>query len=457
MNPTSILQWNAQGLRHKKDELLELIHDYRATLVAIQETKLTEEYNIRIPNYNVISKSGHYNRGQHGGVTLYIHSDIPYNEIPLSTTLQAIAVEVHTSFRFSICNVYASRSHDLTRQKLQHILNQIPQPCLFVGDFNAYGTSWGAATSDERGKDIEDFLENNDLILLNYDAPTRIGYNSETTIDLSFCSPSIALQFSWNILPTTLSSDHCPIIIYMNTECPPVEASWKMKDANWDLFESSSSWRNLPEVTGDNQLLLDNLYQRFNQACQESIPVFTPKRFFPKPWWYEDLSTSKQRREIFYQQYRHNKTVTNLLNWKKARATHKNKVKIAKEKNWKEYISQLKFDAPMSLIYDKMRKIKGKPITSIHILQENGIKYTNTREICNKIAESFSQISSSTNYNQNFLQFKENSERNPHNFGHNRNEYYNRKFTLDELQTILATMNDSSPGHDRITYSMIKH
>ena len=115
MNPTSILQWNAQGLRHKKDELLELIHDYRATLVAIQETKLTEEYNIKIPNYNVISKSGHYNRGQHGGVALYIHSDIPYNEIPLSTTLQAIAVEVHTSFRFSICNVYASRSHDLTR------------------------------------------------------------------------------------------------------------------------------------------------------------------------------------------------------------------------------------------------------------------------------------------------------------------------------------------------------
>ena len=60
---TSIIQWNAQGLRNKKNELLDIIKENNASLIAIQETKLSDNYNIRIPNYNVISKEGHYNHG----------------------------------------------------------------------------------------------------------------------------------------------------------------------------------------------------------------------------------------------------------------------------------------------------------------------------------------------------------------------------------------------------------
>ena len=74
---TSIVQWNAQGLRNKKSELLELIHDNCASIVAIQETRLSNDFNLKNPNYNLISKDGHFNHGQHGGVALYIHSDVP--------------------------------------------------------------------------------------------------------------------------------------------------------------------------------------------------------------------------------------------------------------------------------------------------------------------------------------------------------------------------------------------
>ena len=68
---TSVLQWNVQGMNHKKDELLDLIHSCNASIIALQATKLSDNFNIRISNYNLLCKEGHYNHGQHEGVALY--------------------------------------------------------------------------------------------------------------------------------------------------------------------------------------------------------------------------------------------------------------------------------------------------------------------------------------------------------------------------------------------------
>ena len=112
-------------MRHKKDELIDLIHSCNASIIALQETKLSENFNIRIPNYNLISKEGHFNHGQHGVVALYIHSDVPCNEIKLNTPCQAVAAEVFLSFKFSICNIYSSRSHAINHQLLSDIYRQL--------------------------------------------------------------------------------------------------------------------------------------------------------------------------------------------------------------------------------------------------------------------------------------------------------------------------------------------
>ena len=63
---TSILQWNVQGLRRKKDEFRDLIQTYKASIVALHETKLSQDFNIRISYSNILSKNGHYNQDQHG-------------------------------------------------------------------------------------------------------------------------------------------------------------------------------------------------------------------------------------------------------------------------------------------------------------------------------------------------------------------------------------------------------
>ena len=185
------------GMNHKKDELLDLIHTCNATIIALQETKLSENFNIRIPNYNLLCKEGHYNHGPHGGVALYIHSDVPYNEIKLNTPCQAVAAEVFLFLKFSICNIYSSRSHALHHQLLSDIYRQLTSPCLIVGNFNALQPPMGKCFHRFERMNFRSFLSDNNLNILNDGSPTRIADNSDTAIDLSLCSPSISFNFDW--------------------------------------------------------------------------------------------------------------------------------------------------------------------------------------------------------------------------------------------------------------------
>ena len=62
----SILQWNIPRMSQKKDELLGLIHSCDSSIITLHETKLSDEFNICIPNY--VRKVIITMVEQHGGV-----------------------------------------------------------------------------------------------------------------------------------------------------------------------------------------------------------------------------------------------------------------------------------------------------------------------------------------------------------------------------------------------------
>ena len=81
MDHIGILQWNCQDVRGKKDELLELVNNFKPTIVALQETKLWTSNKFEVTGFNTERKDGHFNRTPHGGVGFLIHSDTPYEVI----------------------------------------------------------------------------------------------------------------------------------------------------------------------------------------------------------------------------------------------------------------------------------------------------------------------------------------------------------------------------------------
>ena len=458
MTNVSIIQWNAQGVRSKKDELSEMINLHNANIIAIQETKLWNNSNFSLPHYNTVRRDGHYNEGPHGGVAIFIHTSIPFNEIDVNTPIQAIAVRVHLQREITICNLYSSGAHIINQQVLSNLYNQLPQPCLIVGDFNAHNQLWGSTNTDGRGREIEAFITQQGLNIMNNGAPTRILYNTESAIDLSICSPEIDPDFNWTVLSSPGDSDHCPIIItYDEAREEGAAEVWNIKRARWDVYETSEVWNNLPDCQREtNSDLITDIYERIAAAASEAIPQYQRSKYYPKPWWNEELKQSKHRREQFYQQYRRNKSNINLILWRRTRAQHKALLKKYKRESWITYVEKMQRKSAPANIYKTIRNMKGKAYQKVNIIKENGQTYSTVPEIANRLAQTFSNTSSNSNYTQEFQDYKRIQEQSHINFDSDNLEPYNRNFTLKDLQNQLSKTKNTSPGGDGIYYQMIK-
>ena len=457
---TAIIQWNIQGITNKKQEILQLINQFQASIVALQETMMPTEYLHKINNFQVYAKNGTQNRRTHGGVALYVHSSTPSVEVPLNTTLQAVAAIVNLKTRFTICNLYLPPSQTVTIDILNDLFSQLPKPCLILGDFNAYSVAWGCNTTNPRGRSVEQFIDQNNLILLNNGSPTHPNQNTDTAIDLSFSSPAISQDFEWKTLPSTLDSDHFPIII--TTQEPEYTSTPKfiLKRADWAAYRNSRAWTDIPEACdSNNEDLLTDLCRRINLASEEAIPQSTPSKYYPKPFWTPELTRSRAQREVLYHRYRRDPTLDNKIRWKRARAMHKNNVRVNKEESWQEYVSEITDDMPITTLCQRVRKMKGIPPKTIPILRDEDdpdIIYSTPVEIAQKLAATFAQVSSNNNYSPQFTSHKETMENTLPDFNDEMTPY-NKLFTFKELQHVLDKCKDTTPGEDGVVYKMIKN
>ena len=65
-------------------------------------------------------------------------------------------------------------------------------------------------------------------------------------------------------------------------------------------------------------------------------------------------------------------------------------------------MTSLNYETPVSALYQKMRRIKGKAQRKVNILKDNGQLYTTIPEIASKLADTFSAVSSN-NYTNDFM------------------------------------------------------
>ena len=78
-----------------------------------------------------------------------------------------------------------------------------------------------------------------------------------------------------------------------------------------------------------------------------------------------------------------------MIRWKRARAQYKSNVRKAKQSSWRNYVSDLKYGAPQSAIYNQIRKIRGKPPKKLSIIKENNSIIATPLDIGNKLADTF--------------------------------------------------------------------
>ena len=220
----AVVHWNTRSFHTKHHEIHSIIHDFNAQVLCFQESYHTSEKPVFLRHfaaYNVASPSATFRPC--GGVSTLVSNKIPHRQIPLATSLQAVAINVTLHRSITVCNLYLPPSQSVPYNLLSNLVSQLPTPFILLGDFNAHSTIWGNNSNDARGDDVEKLISDFNLCLLNDKTHTFVhsGLGTTSSIDLTICSPSLYLDFQWQVADDLYSSDHFPIIL--NSITPTVE------------------------------------------------------------------------------------------------------------------------------------------------------------------------------------------------------------------------------------------
>ena len=211
----TILQWNCRGLMNNHHELCLLSQQYNPVAMCLQETHIADVSKISFKGYTSYHKVDNSHDRAAGGSSVLIRNDIIHSPVNLNTNLQAVAVKITLSFVFTICSIYAPPNKCIDIKDLEHLLSQIQEPVMILGDFNAHNPLWGSDHLSPKGRVIESFISQNDMCLYNDGSSTFIhsGNGTYSAIDLSFASPTLFDRFSWDVHDDCSGSDHFPIIL----------------------------------------------------------------------------------------------------------------------------------------------------------------------------------------------------------------------------------------------------
>ena len=113
---------------------------------------------------------------------------------------------------------------------------------MICGDINAHSLLWDGTmvnkNPDQRGKIVEDWLANSNMIPVNDGTPTHDSRSTSTAKapDVTLAHTSLMSKISWKTV-NELSSDHRPIIITYTDYIPSVNDKptykWRLRDADW--------------------------------------------------------------------------------------------------------------------------------------------------------------------------------------------------------------------------------
>ena len=118
----SIVQWNIRSLRTNNEELKVLFSKHDPNIVCLQETRIpTACYNIGL-NYCFYGSTPVINNNRpSGGAAIVVKKNISHHQIPLRTTLQAVAIKASFKKCYTICSLYLDPSTPVSLLDLQNL------------------------------------------------------------------------------------------------------------------------------------------------------------------------------------------------------------------------------------------------------------------------------------------------------------------------------------------------
>ncbi|GFT90554.1 putative RNA-directed DNA polymerase from transposon BS [Trichonephila clavipes] len=120
-----------------------------------------------------------------GGVCIFTSLDVPSSALPLHTSLQAVAVRIHSTSLITVCCLYLPPNTVIHQHDLNNLVDQLPAPFVILGDFNGHSTLRGSAKTNLRGRQIEQAKANARRVRRRSQRQSWIRYVSSLTSSMS--------------------------------------------------------------------------------------------------------------------------------------------------------------------------------------------------------------------------------------------------------------------------------
>ena len=460
----NIIQWNIQSYRSNFQNLKLLLAEHSPACVCLQET-LTGP-NLHPPSSHVAYTSLPTRQDNHErGSAILVRNTVFHKHLPLRTPLQATAVRIYLDKVYTVCSLYLPHT-DVSRADVAALLDQLPRPFLLLGDMNARGPLWDpgyTSASNSRGALFEELLADRDISLLNNDSFTHyhIQTNTYSVIDLSLCSSDALLNFRYSVDPSLHGSDHYPIHLkLLNTSQARFSKPERFcfKRANWGLYRTLTDVSAFPAAEDGIDDFVSRLAGFLLSAASLSIPKSRPTcKHTPVPWWSEDLSAAKRDCLRAERRLKNGYSLERKIAYNRTKAKVRYLCKKAQQDCWISFISSINQRSSLHSMWKKIQKIAGRfapqPVPALNI---HGRIVTDVGEVARELCSAFAAVSHSSQYGDAFVRFKRTREAIALNFQTSQYYAYNAPFTMLELDAALKATQEGSPGHDTISYSMVK-
>ena len=133
-------------------------------MACLQETLFGAQERRASQGFSIFSKLDQ-NHGHHGAAML-VHNSRHHYPFTLQENLQAVAVQVQLKRKYTICSLYLSRSENIQDNDIVDLFDQLPEPSLVLGDFNARHAMWGDSERNNNGAMMESLLPRLNVITI---------------------------------------------------------------------------------------------------------------------------------------------------------------------------------------------------------------------------------------------------------------------------------------------------
>ena len=453
----TMIQWNIRGFKHNKNELTALIDKYKPKIILLQETFLTQETQIKLKNYIVLRKD---RNSYGGGIIVALDRNICYTEINLNSSLEAIGINTEIQNRiYSIVNIYLPPNKNTSNQELELLKNKLEKDFIIAGDMNAHHNRWNSQYINNKGKTLDNFMEQNQLTVLNdtentYYHPKKRNSN----IDLTITNLNNFCKWNYKIHDDLSGSDHTPIII--THKMNKATTNRKFQQINYAIINEKLNKLQITEnldIESHNNIIIKT-FQRALEKTKNTKQNNTKVKKY-NLWWNAECKKAVKKRKKAFQKFKSNPTTKNWIEYKRLTASSKNTISTAKRESFKNFIQNLTHIPTSKELWNKIKTLQNNPVTPTKIMLKEQNQYiTDNLEIANTLAKNYQEISSERSKTTKFSIYKTTQTNNyTQNIKLNiDNETYNKDLTMKELERALKNIKNTAPGEDNITYTMIE-